>query len=343
MKSLQHRTPHDGGFSLVEVLAAMLLTLVVVGAAIGLANPHTLAARVQPDRVDAQQRLRTVVDVLSQELYDAGAGVDTGTLAGPLGRYLPPVIPRLIGLNHSDPPGLVRQDAMTLVYVPAAGSQSALSAPLAMPKARLLALPGCPATRPACGLAPGDGLVLFDDQGHFDVFSVISAVGLDADLRHRGLLGAYGYQAGSHAAEVELRSYYFDAAQGQLRFSDGDATDQPVVDGLSHAAFEYFGSFAPPRFPTPPAGVANCLYDAAGVPNPALITLPAGSDGLAVLTPAMLGDGPWCGAGDTRFDADLLRVRRVRVTATAALPASRSGRAPSITFDVAPRNLADQP
>jgi hypothetical protein len=341
MESIQRRRSDEGGFSLVEVLAAMFLTLVVVGAAIGLANPHTLAARVQPDSVDAQQRLRTVVDVLSEELYDVGAGVDTGTLAGPLGRFLPPVIPRLMGLNRSDPPGLVRQDAMTLLRVPAAGAQSALSAPLVMPTARLLALPGCPATLPACGLTPGDGLVVFDDQGHFDVFSVISALGLDADLRHRGLQAAYGYAAGSQAAEAELRSYYFDAAQRQLRFSDGDATDQPVVDGLVRVAFEYFGSPAPPRLPKPAAGVANCLYDAAGVPDPTLITLPAGSDGLATLTLAMLGDGPWCGAGDTRFDRDLLRIRRVRVTAAAAT--SVPGRPVSITFDIAPRNLADQP
>lgn len=341
MAALQRWRPDDRGFSLVEVLTAMCLTLVVVGAAIGLANPHTLAARVQPDSVDAQQRLRTVVDVLSQELYDAGAGVDTGTLAGPLGRFLPPVIPRLIGLNHSDPPGLARRDAVTLLRVPAAGSQSALSAPLAMPTARLLQLPGCPATLPACGLAPGDGLVVFDDQGHFDVFNVISAIGLDASLRHRGLLGAYSYQAGSHVAEADLRSYYFDAAQGQLRFSDGDATDQPVVDGLSVVAFEYFGSPAPPRLPKPAVGVANCLYDAAGVPAAALITLPAGPDGLAALASAILGDGPWCGAGDTRFDADLLRIRRVRVTVTAATPVA--GRPVSVTFDIAPRNLADQP
>lgn len=341
MDVVQRPRSDEGGFSLVEVLVAMLVTLIVVGAAVGLANPHTLAARVQPDSVDAQQRLRTVVEVLSHDLYDVGAGVDTGTLAGPLGRFLPPVIPRLIGLNHADPPGLIRQDAITLLRVPEAGAQSALSTPLVMPTARLLALPGCPVTRPACGLAPGDGLVLFDDQGHFDMFSVISALGLNADLRHRGLQPASVYPAGSQAAEAELRSYYFDAAQRQLRFSDGDATDQPVVDGLTRVTFEYFGSPAPPRLPKPAAGVANCLYDAAGVPDPTLLTLAAGSDGLAALTPAMLGDGPWCGAGDTRFDADLLRIRRVRVTAAAAI--SAPGRPVSITFDIAPRNLADQP
>ncbi len=338
------RPSNECGFSLVEVLLAMLLTLVVLGAAIGLANPHTLAVRLQPDSVDAQQRLRTVVDVLSQELYDAGAGVDMGMLAGPLGRFLPAVLPRLVGLNQTDPPALVRVDALTLLRVPAAAAQSALSAPFAMPTARLLALPGCSTALPACGLAPGDGLLLFDDQGHFNMFSVTGVAGMDASVSHRGQQAPYAFQAGSQAARADLRSYYFDASQGQLRFSDGDGTDQPVVDGLGRVAFEYFGSPAPPRLPKPSAGLANCLYDAAGVPDPALITLPAGADGLAALAPAILGDGPWCGAGETRFDADLLRIRRVRVTAAAVVAGSGPGSPlPSVSFDIAPRNLVDQP
>jgi hypothetical protein len=28
----------------------------------------------------------------------------------------------------------------------------------------------------------------------------------------------------------------------------------------------------------------------------------------------MFQDGPWCGSGDNEFDADLLRIRKVRVT-----------------------------
>ena len=39
----------------------------------------------------------------------------------------------------------------------------------------------------------------------------------------------------------------------------------------------------------------------------------------------MLTDGPFCGGGDNQFDADLLRVRKVRVTlrVQAAVPALR--------------------
>ena len=38
------------------------------------------------------------------------------------------------------------------------------------------------------------------------------------------------------------------------------------------------------------------------------------SGSLVELTPAMLSDGPWCGGATSRFDADLFRVRKVRVS-----------------------------
>ena len=42
--------------------------------------------------------------------------------------------------------------------------------------------------------------------------------------------------------------------------------------------------------------------------------LPLEGGSLAQLPLPMLKDGPWCGAGQNRFDADLLRVRKVRFT-----------------------------
>ncbi len=334
---------NDDGFSIVELLLATLLTLIVVGAAIGLMNHHTLASRVQPETVDAQQRLRAGVDMLFRDVYMAGAGLDTGTMAGPLIAYLPPVLPRRIGLRNADAPEVARQDAITLIHVPAASAQTSLSAPIAALTVDLQELAGCPIGRAPCGLGAGAGLLIFDDRGHFDLFTVLAVQGSQGTLRHRGQSGPYSFLAGAHAAEVETRTYYFDAASRQLRSYNGDATDAPVIDDVSGLTVEYFGSADPPRSPKPPAGIANCLYDAAGVPEPGLATLAAVADGLAVLAPAMLGDGPWCGAGDTRFDADLLRIRRVRITlAVSTAGSARGHRDYAATVDVAPRNLAGQ-
>ena len=126
-----------------------------------------------------------------------------------------------------------------------------------------------------------------------------------------------------------------DAASGtyQLMFYDGSPTgaDVPVVDHVVGLAFEYYGT--------------------AGSSDPALTKL----------TPAQLTDGPWYpdAAAVDRWDADLLRVRRVAVTlrveaAAASLRGpwsalfahggtSRGGHAwvPDIEvrFDVSPRSL----
>lgn len=84
------------------------------------------------------------------------------------------------------------------------------------------------------------------------------------------------------ATAAESHTYYLasDLATGtsQLMHYDGRQTDLPVVDHVVKLQFEYF-------------------------------------DGEAVLDPVALQDGPWMpeDAALTRFDADLLHIRRVRV------------------------------
>jgi hypothetical protein len=103
----------------------------------------------------------------------------------------------------------------------------------------------------------------------------------------------------------------------------------------------------------------------AGKPVPRLAALGASGPGLARLTDAQLTDGPWCpdALSENRYDADLFRIRKVRVairlqtgnprlravlggarsalfanpgTATSAV---RTVPDQSIVFDVAPRNM----
>lgn len=166
------------------------------------------------------------------------------------------------------------------------------------------------------------------------------------------------YGAGALVAEAEARTYYFDPIRRQLRQYDTDLTDVPVMDDIVGMAVEYFGLPSPPVLPRPPADQANCLYDVGGVERPGLSIFVAGADGLAPLPLERFSDGPWCGVGETAWDADLLRVRRVRVTlrvqaSSATLRAAGDAFAVTgssgsawrraedvvVTFDVAPRNL----
>ncbi len=174
----------------------------------------------------------------------------------------------------------------------------------------------------------------------------------------------------------------------QLTYYDGGVgSDAPLADDVVGLAFEYYGEADPPRMrkpltrtgddldpwttygPRPPAEVVapyaageNCLFfnDGTPTPQPKLPVLAAGAT-LVPLAAAQLTDGPWCpdDGSPFRWDADLLRVRRVaialRVQAAPALlrgPAgvlfARAGTsrgAPAwlpdlqIHFDISPPNL----
>ena len=144
----------------------------------------------------------------------------------------------------------------------------------------------------------------------------------------------------------DARRIYFlrtDAEGSRLMQSDGAASTFPFLDDVVALRFEYFGDPEPPRVvaapepasiddgvmvtygPRPPALMddppadgwgpgENCTFAVvAGAHSPRLVAL-GGSD-LVVLDEALLSNGPWCPdpGHPERFDADLLRVRRVRV------------------------------
>jgi hypothetical protein len=173
-----------------------------------------------------------------------------------------------------------------------------------------------------------------------------------AHLQHSGKLQSKYDSGNAKITEVATHTYYLknDATSGtyQLMHYDGGETDLPVVDNVIKLSFAYFGDPLPPMLvpgkslcdasvkgpfttygPKPPClakdgtgGYAmgeNCAFQVVnGVQVPRLDTL-AGGLGQVELTEPQLKDGPWCpgeSAEDypNRFDADLLRIRRVRVT-----------------------------
>ena len=174
-------------------------------------------------------------------------------------------------------------------------------------------MPNCPIGRDLCGLQAGATALVFDGAGAFDFFKLTGVRAPVADLLHLGSPAGPAYSTDASIVEAELHTYYFDASQRQLRHYDGDRTDVPVVDNVVSLEFEYFGEPAPPTAPKPAIGIANCLYDAAGSPVAGLAWLPTAGASLAPLPLTMLSDGPWCGAGGNVFDADLLRIRQVRL------------------------------
>ena len=304
------------GYSVIELLMSTAIMMVITGAIFGLVNPSQGAAQAQPEIADMQQRMRVGSDVIFKELLMAGAGPYQGPVTGSLVNFFAPVVPRRLGRQSPDGRAVFRPDAVTLSYVPNSYSQTTIESPMPPQSAEIKVTypPNCPKAKTLCGFETGMVVIIFDSTGHFDTFTITHVQDAAGHLQHRGQTLNHTYQAGSTITQINSHTYYRNAATNQLMRYDGASSDIPLVDNLVGLQFEYFGDVNPPTLPKPPPGVANCLYDAAGNYTAAMPVLAADEGSLAALPAAMLTNGPWCGSGTNEFDADLLRIRKVRVT-----------------------------
>ena len=382
----------QSGFSLLEALIATTITVAVTAGVFAVVGSSQGIADTQPEFADMQQRLRVGVDVLRHDLLMAGAGAYAGTASGSLVERFAPVLPfrRGASVAYDDGAGVFNANAITIVYVPSTASQTTLRSPLIdLSRVEIDSGPGCPAGDVVCGFRPGTAAAVYDNTGAFDVFGVTSVDTAGAlALQHMQRGGAAKpYVAGSKIVEVVRHSYFLDAPGRQLMRYDGLTSANVVLENVVSLDFEYFGEPSPPAFahpgvdqsvsygPSPPApGVSldpwppgeNCAWQMVGGEQvPRLAILGPFEEGLVRLTAAQLTDGPWCpdAASGNRYDADLLRIRTVRVairlqTGNALLRASlASGRGAlfanpgtatnasrtvpdqSIRFDITPRNM----
>jgi hypothetical protein len=387
----------EGGFTIIELLMSSLIMLVVTGAIFTLMNPAQGTFQKEPEVSDLQQRLRVGVDTLQKDIMMAGAGTYSGPLVGALSFFMAPVMPYNAFMSPTDPSQQIyyREDAISMLYVPPTPSQTTITADMPQPSSELKVAPqpGCPQGQQydLCGFSEGDRLIIFDADGNWDVFTVTNVQDAAAHLQHNMDDLSTSYAAGSHVTEATAAMYhhYVDEASKtyQMRYFDGYLSDVPVVDNVVKMTFKYFGEPQPPLLtgkplsvnpgpwttygPVPPAlgtqkngwpDGENCTFMVqGGTQVPRLPVLGDGGLGQVELTQAMLTDGPWCPKANQnqRFDADLLRVRRVQVTLRmqAALSTMRGPAGPlflkggtatsgthilpdqEVSFDITPRNM----
>jgi hypothetical protein len=384
--------------SLAELLVASGVLLSVTAVAGTAAMRAQLTFRTQPEVADMQQRTRVAAATIGRDLLMAGAGPIGTALAGPLVRRLPPVAPYRRG-HADDARGGVfyRPDALSLVYVPDTRAEADIVHAFDLGRELVIDLaPNCGVLvhERVCGFVVGMRVILFDARGAFDLATVVDVVDGRVRVRHGGLSSTY--DGGAVMAEVVAPTYVVrpDRATGALQLAryDGFQTERPVIDNVVEARFDYFGDPAPPRAlrpaapedpprpatsygPAPPrpgiddprdlwSAGENCVFADAEGPVPRLAQLAPGPSPIP-LDAAQLRDGPWCpdAVQAVRFDADLLRIRRVRLrlrvqVAVAAMrgPAgrlfARGGTSASpelfapdqqIVLDVTPRNLGAAP
>jgi hypothetical protein len=351
----------ESGYSLVELIVSTAIMITVTGAIFALMNPAQGSAQTQPEVADMQQRMRVGNETLFKELVMAGAGPYQGSVTGSLVRYFAPVLPRRLGRINPDAATVFRDDTITLSYIPNSYSQTTISQSMPNVSAELKVTEqsNCPTDAgDLCGFTVGMDVIIFDTSGNFDLFTITEVQDEAAHLQHRGQVMSKPYDAGASITQIVSNTFYLNRTTNQLMRYNGGNDDVPLVDNVVDLRFDYFGDINPPLFPKPLLGEANCLYDAAG--NYAGLPTLAPDDGsLAVLTAAMLTDGPMCGGGTNEYDVDLLRIRKVRMRmrVQAANPSLRGAdtalfRNPgtsrggekfvpdyTISYEVAPRNL----
>jgi hypothetical protein len=387
--SLNSRAKSDAGFTIIEVLIAAAIMMTVTGAIFGMMNPSQGLFQTQPEVSDLQQRLRVGVDTLQKDLIMAGAGTYTGASAGALSFFVAPILPyRAIGDNTDPPRGVFfRDDAITMMYVPPTPAQTTISLPMPPQSSEIKVTDqaNCPKGNELCGFETDMRLIIFDPDGNWDTFTVTQVQGDAAHIQHRGQDFTVPYAAGARVTQVRTAMYYLDPAADRLMFYDGWDTEVPVVDNVVGLKFEYFGDAQPPELTGKPLTAPYGPWTTYG-PKPVPLTetrpgWPAGENctfmvlngqhvprladlsdnvGQVPLTADMLSDGPWCpdAAKPNRFDADMLRLRRVRVTVRVqvglerlrgadplrfARPGSGLGSRvvpdQEISFDITPRNM----
>jgi hypothetical protein len=346
-----------------------------------------------------QQRMRVGVDAIKHDLVMAGAGAYSGSQSGSLAGFFAPILPSRQGnlASLDDGPGVFFSDRITIFYVPSTFSQTTISQgmPNVSAELKVTAEPGCPSGQDLCGFSDGQNVLIYDDTGSFDTMTITGVQNSALHLQHNqqgDLSKSYG--VGAKVVQVQQHAYYLDTTTHQLMHYDGYQTTTPVLDNVVGLDFEYYADPTPPLLrrpgvdqtmtygPKPPAlGVVNGAWPAGenctvkvvggqqvsrlatlGAPNGGLVKLNDPSDANS----PSLTDGPWCPGGTktgNAFDADLLRVRKVRVTirvqtGNAALRGPATGLADArfanggtssggyklvpdqaIRFDVSPRNL----
>jgi hypothetical protein len=304
----------EKGFSLVELLVAAAILMVITAALLQFASVTARLAHVQGDLADMSQRGRVAAAILYRDLSMAGAGPWHGPDAGGLAGRVPAVRPYRAGAKQPDPELTFADDRVSLLYVPDTRVQTRLVAPMAGAGAPLVIDvdgAGCPAGG-ACGFRAGDrALIIGREPGEQDVFTVQAA---SAGLLVPSAPLSLAYPEASVVALVTERVYYVDRMARRLMAYDGAQTDAVVLDQVSDMRVTLFAVR-----PDQPAA-------------------------WEVLGEAALTDGPVLGAPPHRFDADLLRIRRVRITLTLDAPTgwrAFGGWRPTrtVTVDTTPRNL----
>lgn len=309
--ALPHRSRVNSGFMLAELIVAAAVASVVAMVLLQLAVAGQRTARRVADDADMDQRLRVAADALYRDLEAAGAGpaVRRAAFAAP---PFAPIRPARAGARAPDPDLFAESDRVSILLVPHGARHATLRDDTATAAPLSIDTSSRSCAGESCGLQAGDRILIFDGTGAYEVVT-IAAVG-PGMVWVPPLGGAY--PAGATIVQVVHRVYSLNRATSQLMVYDGGLSEGPLVDHVADLRFTYFAAD-----PADPSG------------RP-----------LEELPLAALRDGPVLGRPPNRFDADLGRITRIRVTVRvfAAEGPRLPDRTREVSFDISPRNMGQR-
>jgi prepilin-type N-terminal cleavage/methylation domain-containing protein len=207
------------GFSLLELLIALTICLLVTAALAALLPPSRAAFEQVPLALDADQRIRTAVDVLTRAVR--GAGVDGVT-----------------GVSVSDPGDPAGSARLTTVTVSTQAGQGFLAEDQAGGEL-VLSSSRCPAAPDVCGFEPGDTVAIASGAGGFEVFTVGATNVTRHTVATTGALSG-AYLAGTRLVEVEAATFRLalqaDGSRSLVRETHAGAV-QPLIDHVLGLVF----------------------------------------------------------------------------------------------------------
>ena len=206
---------------MVELLVAMGVMSTCMAAMLTLVTTGQAIARAQPEAADQQQRARTARQAIGDALARAGAGLDSGPLAGPLDARFVPVARSAEG-------------GLTTWSVRSASAQGTLAQPFGSiaTYAEVQASPACPPGEEACAFAAGANAIVLDQTGCHAVIRIDDVVGSALVARPDVRLCAFA--AGAAIAEGEVRTFLVNTAARQLvRRDEATQLTLPIVDNVA--------------------------------------------------------------------------------------------------------------
>jgi prepilin-type N-terminal cleavage/methylation domain-containing protein len=289
------------GFSLVELLVALVICAVASSLVAIIVPPARTIFETTPAAIELQQRGRTTIELVTQAIRGAGGNAVAAEGLGPLSSIVPAVIP------YDQIDGRFRR--LKVVMPAADGAQGVLDRHQEGGNGALSLGPERCANVPlVCGFSRDVTALIADGSGRFDAFTVAAADAAASQITAvRALVPPY--VAGSIVLEGDVFKLQLetqpDGSQTLVRITAAGAV-QPIADRVTHLSFEPF------------------TWDEAG----SLVPLPAEA----------LTDGPWLrGEPDGTFDEDVFRIRRIDVVLSmSASPPSSAQQ--SFRFGVSLRN-----